>query len=172
MPHTIFTAPFFPLLAPFASRIDKVGLRPTFESILIVCSLGNTCYMNSTVQVLRAIPELNTALDAYSPSPQAGQNGMLTAEMRRLYQNMGQTTEKIIPAMFLQRLRVVNPQFAEQRPGQGYAQQGWVAYIGHPLISLTYAGRRGGVLGISDHLSSRVFASGSHWDRCTTSRSS
>jgi hypothetical protein len=44
--------------------------------------------------------------------------------MRRLYQSMGQTTERMIPALFLQRLRVVAPQFAEQRPGQGYAQQG------------------------------------------------
>lgn len=80
--------------------------------------------MNSTVQVLRAIPELSVALNSYSPTPQAGQNGVLASEMRRLYQNMGQTTEKVIPALFLQRLRVVNPQFAEQRPGQGFAQQG------------------------------------------------
>ena len=28
-------------------------------------SLGNTCYMNATVQALRAIPELQVALTAY-----------------------------------------------------------------------------------------------------------
>jgi ubiquitin carboxyl-terminal hydrolase 14 len=87
-------------------------------------SLGNTCYMNSTIQCLRTIPELQTALQAYSPGDQSDTNRQLTAEMRRLYQSMGQTTERMIPALFLQRLRVVAPQFAEQRPGQGYAQQG------------------------------------------------
>jgi ubiquitin carboxyl-terminal hydrolase 14 len=80
--------------------------------------------MNSTVQCLRTIPELQTALQAYSPGGQSDANRRLTAEMRRLYQSMGQTTERMIPAMFLERLRVVAPQFAEQRPGQGYAQQG------------------------------------------------
>lgn len=80
--------------------------------------------MNSTVQALRAIPELQAALDSYQPNTQAGPTNALTSEMRRLYQNMSQTTDTIIPLMFLQRLRTVNPQFAEQRPGQGFAQQG------------------------------------------------
>lgn len=32
-------------------------------------SLGNTCYMNATVQALRSIPELQTSLATYAPSP-------------------------------------------------------------------------------------------------------
>jgi len=47
----------------------------------------------------------------------------LTAEMRKLYESMNQTTEKFMPAIFLERLRQFAPQFAEFRPGQGYAQQ-------------------------------------------------
>lgn len=61
---------------------------------------------------------------------------MLTAEMRRLYQAMGQTTERMIPVVFLQKLRVVAPQFAEQRPGQGYAQQDAEECLGSILNSL------------------------------------
>lgn len=80
--------------------------------------------MNSTIQCLRTIPELQTALQGYSPGDQSDANRQLTAEMRRLYQSMGQTTERMIPALFLQRLRAVAPQFAERRPGQGFAQQG------------------------------------------------
>jgi ubiquitin carboxyl-terminal hydrolase 14 len=80
--------------------------------------------MNSTIQCLRAIPELHAALNAYEGNPPAGGQARLTTEMRRLYQSMSQTTERMIPALFLQQLRTVAPQFAEQRPGQGYAQQG------------------------------------------------
>jgi len=92
--------------------------------------------MNSTVQCLRTIPELQSALQAYTPSDQSGANGQLTAEMRRLYTAMGQTTERMIPAVFLQRLRIVAPQFAEQRPGQGYAQQDAEECLGSILNSL------------------------------------
>ena len=73
-------------------------------------------------QALRAIPELQPALNSFSSAP--GAAGGLTAEMRRLYQNMNQTTEKFMPAIFIERLRQFAPQFAEFRPGQGYAQQG------------------------------------------------
>lgn len=31
-------------------------------------NLGNTCYMNATIQVLRAIPELDNALAKYARS--------------------------------------------------------------------------------------------------------
>ena len=34
-------------------------------STTLTNSLGNTCYMNATVQALRAIPELQVALTAY-----------------------------------------------------------------------------------------------------------
>lgn len=80
--------------------------------------------MNSTLQVLRTIPELHNALGSYAPSSQSSPDSRLTTEMHRLYHSMGKTTERMIPALFLQSLRTVAPQFAEQRPGQGYAQQG------------------------------------------------
>lgn len=80
--------------------------------------------MNATVQCLRAIPELQTALSSYSAGTQGGSDTQLTAEMRRLYEGMAQTTDRYIPALFLQRLRLVAPQFAEQRPGVGFVQQG------------------------------------------------
>ena len=36
----------------------------TLSKLTISNSLGNTCYMNATVQALRAIPELQAALNA------------------------------------------------------------------------------------------------------------
>lgn len=82
----------------------------------------NSCFS----QALRAIPELQPALNSFTSAP--GPAGGLTAEMRKLYEGMNQTTEKFMPAIFLERLRQFAPQFAEFRPGQGYAQQGRRTY--------------------------------------------
>ncbi|KDN47985.1 cysteine proteinase [Tilletiaria anomala UBC 951] len=93
-------------------------------------NLGNTCYLNSTLQVLRAIPELHIALGNFKASI-GGADGEsnLTASLRDLFKSMNQTTEAFHPFAFLTILRQVAPQFAEMsRPspggvGGGYAQQ-------------------------------------------------
>ncbi|KIO19021.1 hypothetical protein M407DRAFT_55572, partial [Tulasnella calospora MUT 4182] len=102
------------------------------DEVLKVC-LGNTCYMNATVQALRSIPELQTALSTYAPSTnqpsQLSQNSeananIFSGRIGTLYQGMSKTTEPFPPLLFLQILRQVNPQFAERsRAGAGYAQQ-------------------------------------------------
>ncbi|KAI0693106.1 hypothetical protein C8T65DRAFT_761292, partial [Cerioporus squamosus] len=82
-------------------------------------NLGNTCYMNATLQAMRAIPELQTALEQ-SPDGIA----------QPLYQH-GQDHRQCYPLGFLAALRHAFPQFAEQSRatgmkalmGGGYAQQ-------------------------------------------------
>jgi ubiquitin carboxyl-terminal hydrolase 14 len=106
-------------------------------------NLGNTCYLNSTLQTLRAVPELQQELVKYTAAPAAGGTGSsslgdlsmfglgglgastdLTASLRDLYKQMGETQEGFPPLAFLNALRTAFPQFAEKsKSGHGYAQQ-------------------------------------------------
>ncbi|KAI1378913.1 cysteine proteinase [Hypoxylon crocopeplum] len=89
-------------------------------------NLGNTCYLNSTLQAFRAIPELQNALGKYEPQSTGGLLPQLdlTKQLRDLYKYMSETQEAYVPHAFLASLRTAFPQFAERsRSGQGFAQQ-------------------------------------------------
>jgi ubiquitin carboxyl-terminal hydrolase 14 len=82
--------------------------------------------MNASLQALRSIPELKTALTSHTANSTTSSAGdaRLTTQLRSLFNGMDQTTEAIPPYMFLQTLRTIAPQFAEQSQHGGYAQQG------------------------------------------------
>ena len=102
-------------------------------------NLGNTCYMNSTLQAFRAVPELQDQLLKYAGStagasrgpdlsqfglPSASSNLDLTSSLRDLYKQMSETQEGFPPLMFHHTLGQIYPQFAERaKTGNGYAQQ-------------------------------------------------
>ncbi|KAK5093165.1 deubiquitinating enzyme [Exophiala xenobiotica] len=101
-------------------------------------NLGNTCYLNSTLQVLKSMPEMQQQLTSYKDTPGGGNlqnlaqyglgglgsSGDLVGSLRDLYRQMSETQEGFPPMMLLNALRTVYPQFAQKsRTGQGYAQQ-------------------------------------------------
>jgi ubiquitin carboxyl-terminal hydrolase 14 len=102
-------------------------------------NLGNTCYLNSTLQVLKSLPEMQEELARYKPDAAAGGNslqslsqfglgglggGDVVSELRDLYKQMSETQEGFPPLMFLNTLRQAYPQFAQRdKTGRGYAQQ-------------------------------------------------
>lgn len=93
-------------------------------------NLGNTCYMNSTVQCLKAVPELCTALKdfqqtlgsgaGHAPDPQKATVHLLT----QLYTQMDRHQPDLMLALFLQQLHALVPHFADRDEQSGvYKQQ-------------------------------------------------
>ena len=88
-------------------------------------NLQNTCYLNSCLQALRAIPELRTAFENFSPAGGGGMgDGMapVAAAMKGLFQQMTAGGDSVTPFMFVNIFRQTFPQFAEQRQNV-YTQQ-------------------------------------------------
>ena len=94
-----------------------------------IVNLGNTCYMNATVQCLKAVPELKEALRRFSPpadpslAPHDSTTQSLTVSLRNLFSFLDRSGEPLQPLMFLQALHSVVPAFAIKGPRGGLQQQ-------------------------------------------------
>ncbi|POS86272.1 hypothetical protein EPUL_005246, partial [Erysiphe pulchra] len=120
-----------------AEAAQQVGATPAGLQ-----NLGNTCYLNSTIQMLRAIPELQQNLAKYTISSESNDTSNILRDLsmvgfgnligpsdivlslKDLFQKMSETQEGFQPYSFLNTLRKKFPQFAEKsKSNNGYAQQ-------------------------------------------------
>ncbi|KAK4756441.1 hypothetical protein SAY87_006568 [Trapa incisa] len=99
-------------------------------------NLGNTCYMNSTVQCLHSVPELKSALLQYPPSIRRNDldqsSHVLTVATRDLFSELDKTVKPVAPMQFWMSLRKKYPQFGQSLNGvfmQQDAEECWTQLL-------------------------------------------
>ena len=90
-------------------------------------NLGNTCYMNSTIQCFRGIPELKTQLWDYARQTQRSDAPdtarQFVASLGRLFHEQDASSGPKTPYEVVSYLRKLFPQFAETSPQGAFMQQ-------------------------------------------------
>lgn len=112
----------------FQEDMTEQELASALSMPVGLTNLGNTCYMNATLQCLRSVPELADKLKAFAGTMMTAgsveRDQSITAAMRDLFQQMDKAPEAVAPIIMLQILHISFPHFAEKaEQGAGYRQQ-------------------------------------------------
>uniref|UniRef100_A0A0N5BG83 Ubiquitin carboxyl-terminal hydrolase n=1 Tax=Strongyloides papillosus TaxID=174720 RepID=A0A0N5BG83_STREA len=111
-------------------------------------NLGNTCYLNATIQALKVIPEVNEALKTYNPDGPSESNNHSTNKsflisLKNLFVTLDENRKKqqaVTPMIFLNLFHKLCPQMATTTSKgdleQQDANEAWVEICKHVLPNL------------------------------------
>lgn len=112
----------------FLEDMNESELATALDMPAGLTNLGNTCYLNATVQCLKTVPELREALKKFSGGLAAAGSASLvpaqsiTAALRDLYETMDKGSS-LPPVVLVQMLHLAFPRFAEKSEHGGFQQQ-------------------------------------------------
>ncbi|KAG9396813.1 Ubiquitin carboxyl-terminal hydrolase [Carpediemonas membranifera] len=86
-------------------------------------NLGNTCYLNSCVQMLKSVPELVEFLKNYSSADEYDPDHKLVAQISKVISSLVAGRKSVYPAQLVSQLRENHPQFAEKGEHGAFMQQ-------------------------------------------------
>lgn len=106
----------------FVEDMTENELAQAIELPAGLINLGNTCYLNSTIQCLRSVPELREQLKSFKNNNSFNAPESMTLAVKTVFEQM-EKTATVHPIFLVQTLHNVFPQFAQTGEKGVYRQQ-------------------------------------------------
>lgn len=109
----------------FVEDMSENELASALDLPCGLTNLGNTCYLNATVQCLKTVPELKEVLSKFTghltlSEHEGPQN--ITVALRDMLESM-ESQSTVVPVIMVQVLHMIFPRFAEKSEHGGFMQQ-------------------------------------------------